>query len=94
MDETTQAEYMYVDAFILVTSLCAQYLLAIKKLENWILWILVDSVAIVLYAVKKLYITSGLYFVYLLLCIVGYLQWRSTLEESNINIADKTPAGS
>ncbi len=81
MKRTTQADFMYADAFILAASLCAQYLLAEKKLENWILWISVDVVAIILYFYKKLYVTSGLYGVFLVLCIIGFISWRSAMKK-------------
>jgi nicotinamide mononucleotide transporter len=78
--KNTSAVYVYPDAFVLVTSLCAQYLLAVKKLENWILWILVDIVAIIIYFLKGLYVTSGLYAIYLLICIAGYIEWNKSLH--------------
>lgn len=79
MKRNTDASFPYVDAYTTVASLCAQYLLARKKIDNWILWILVDLVAIPMYLLKDLFITSGLYFIYLLLCIHGWLQWRKSL---------------
>ncbi|MEP7321656.1 MAG: nicotinamide riboside transporter PnuC [Saprospiraceae bacterium] len=80
--KTTTAVYIYPDAFILVTSLCAQYLLTVKKIENWILWIIVDIIAITIYFLQELYITSGLYFIYLLLCIHGYNQWLQSYRKT------------
>jgi nicotinamide mononucleotide transporter len=66
----------YIDSTILVMSLTAQYLLARKILENWLLWIVSDVIAISLYSYKGLYTTAGLYFVYLLICINGYYSWK------------------
>ena len=66
MHKNTSAVYVFPDAFILVASLVAQYLLALKKIENWILWILVDIIAIIIYYLKGLYVTSGLYLLYLI----------------------------
>ena len=79
MQHNTDASFPYFDAYTTVASLCAQYLLAQKKIDNWIIWILVDLVAIPIYLLKGLYFTSGLYFVYLLLCISGFLQWRRAM---------------
>ncbi len=76
MGHLTRAQFVYYDAFTTVGSLTAQYLLAKKFIENWIIWILVDLVAIPVYIAKELYLTAGLYTVYLVLCIYGYLQWR------------------
>ncbi len=81
----TNADFAYFDAFITVSSLLAQYLLTQKKIDNWIIWIIVDLVAIPIYLLKGLYFTSGLYVVYLLLCISGFLAWRKTMLSSKLS---------
>jgi nicotinamide mononucleotide transporter len=78
MDNNTDADFAYYDAFTTVGSLSAQYLLTQKKIDNWAVWIVVDLVAIPIYLLKGLYVTSGLYFVYLLLCVSGLLGWWKT----------------
>jgi len=84
MQQNTRADFVYADAFILITSLVAQYLMALKKLENWVLWIIVDIVAIAVYAQKALIVTAVLYFIYLLLCILGYRNWSVSLKKVRI----------
>ncbi len=79
----TNADYAYPDAFTTCASLAAQYLLARKKIENWIIWIVVDVVAISLYLLKGLYPTTLLYVIYLGLCILGYHRWRKEFELYN-----------
>ena len=69
----------YVDGFILVASLVAQWLTARKYLESWWLWILIDLVAIPLYASRELYFFAGLYVVFLALCFLGLREWRQSL---------------
>lgn len=83
MQQNTDASFPYGDAFTTVASLVAQYLLARRKLENWMIWIIVDVVAINIYLLKGLYPTSGLYGVYLILSISGWLQWRR-LEQKQV----------
>ncbi|MCB0572476.1 MAG: nicotinamide mononucleotide transporter [Phaeodactylibacter sp.] len=80
MGANTDASYPYGDAFTTVASLIAQFLLARKKIENWLIWIIVDVVAIAIYALKGLYLTTGLYAVYLLLSTKGFLDWRRTMR--------------
>ena len=53
------------DANTTAMSVVAQYLLSIRKIENWILWIVTDIVQIGLYYWKGLYPTTGLYAVFL-----------------------------
>ena len=76
----TDAAAARADAFIAAASLAAQYLLAIKKLENWILWIVVDVVAIAVYWGRDLRLTSGLYCVFLGLCVLGLVEWRKAYD--------------
>ncbi len=82
MDTRTDAYFAYFDAFTTVASLIAQFLLTRKKIDNWLIWIAVDLVAIPIYLAKGLYLTSGLYGVYLILCISGWLEWRRAQKAS------------
>jgi nicotinamide mononucleotide transporter len=75
MHAYTDASFPWWDGGIAVTSVAAQILLARRRLENWVLWILVDVAAIGLYAVKGLALTAGLYVVFLILSAVGLRQW-------------------
>ena len=79
MHAFTDAAYPFIDAFVAGTSIAAQILLARRKLENWMLWILVDVVAIGLYWSRGLQWTSGLYVLLLLLSIAGFIDWRRKL---------------
>lgn len=72
----------FLDAGTTVFSLVAQYLLTKKKLENWYVWISVDVVYIGLYAWKDLYLTSGLYVIFLLMCLAGLRSWRKLRLEA------------
>ncbi|MBR9921558.1 MAG: nicotinamide mononucleotide transporter [Bacteroidetes bacterium] len=80
MEKYTDADLSYFDAFTTSGSLVAQFLLAKKFLENWLVWIVVDLVAIPVYLYKGLYYFSFLFFVYLIICIYGYLSWRRELK--------------
>lgn len=82
----TDAAAPYPDAFITAMSLIAQWLMARKRLESWYFWITVDIVAIVVYLYKELFITTGLYSVFLLLAVLGYFQWRRTVEQGRLAI--------
>lgn len=81
MQTKTDASFPYEDAFITVASLVAQYLMIKKILESWMFWIIVDVVAIIIYAYKDLYFTTVLYVLFLVMAIIGYLQWRKAYKE-------------
>ena len=66
----------YLDSLTTAISLAAQYLLMRKRLENWWLWIGVDTLYVPILWHKHLYPTSGLYAAYLLLAVYGYVEWR------------------
>jgi nicotinamide mononucleotide transporter len=67
------------DATTTALSLVAQYLLNRKRLEHWWVWIAVDVISIQVYVDRQIYLTAGLYVVFLGLCVAGLWQWRRTL---------------
>jgi nicotinamide mononucleotide transporter len=52
-----------------------------KILENWAVWVAVDVVYIGMFIYKGLYLTTLLYTVFLVLAIMGYVQWKRSLTE-------------
>ena len=54
--------------------------MARKILENWIVWVAVDVVYIGMFLYKSLVLTAGLYAVFLVLSLMGYFQWKRTLD--------------
>lgn len=72
----TNAAYPWWDGSVAILSVAAQLLMSRRFLENWMLWIMVDLLAIGLYAAKDLWLTAGLYGVFLLLAIWGLIGWR------------------
>jgi len=56
------------------------WLMALKKIENWIFWIIGDIISIPLYFHKGLMLTSFQFTVFLLIAILGYLEWRKKLN--------------
>lgn len=80
MDLHTDAALPYWDATTTVLSVIAQYFLARKLLENWMLWIAVDVLAIGIYASKGLYIFSSLYGFFLVLATLGLVAWARSMR--------------
>jgi nicotinamide mononucleotide transporter len=80
MARYTDGVLPFVDAGIACFSLVAQVLLARKYLQNWLVWIGVDVVAIGLYFSQGLYLTSGLYGLFLAMCVWGYVEWRRDIS--------------
>lgn len=72
----------YVDSSLFVWSLVAQWMTARKWIENWILWVVINTISVPLYIVRELWPTAVLYVVLWILAIVGYRQWRRALVAS------------
>lgn len=72
----TDAALPYPDSAIMMLSLIAQVLMARKILESWLVWMVVDLIAIVVYWIKDLRLTCGLYTVFLLMAALGFIEWH------------------
>jgi len=57
-------------------SIIAMFLMARKKLESWILWIIADILYIPLFIHNKMYLSSVTYFIFLILAINGFITWK------------------
>lgn len=75
MHNYTDASYPWWDAAVAILSVAAQILLSRRFVENWVLWIVVDLLAIGLYAAKDLWLTAGLYGIFLGLATWGLVAW-------------------
>lgn len=76
MGHFTNAIFPYWDGAIAALSVLAQFLMSRRHVESWYLWITVDVLAIGLFAIRGLSPTAALYGVFLVLAILGMLQWR------------------
>jgi nicotinamide mononucleotide transporter len=76
MGNYTGTTYPYWDAAVAMLSVAAQILMVRRYVENWHWWIIVNLISIPLYVVKELYLTAGLYGVFLVLAIAGLVEWR------------------
>ncbi|WP_425615266.1 nicotinamide riboside transporter PnuC [Anatilimnocola sp. NA78] len=70
------------DALTTAISLAAQYLLCRKRIENWYFWIIADIIYVPLYLSRNLPLTAALYGIFLVMCIVGLFEWRTSLRKT------------
>lgn len=82
MQRWTDASYAWWDAATAVVSVIAQLLMARRKWENWVLWVMVDVALIPLYLAKGLTMLAALYVLYLLLSVWGLIGWRRAFERA------------
>jgi nicotinamide mononucleotide transporter len=74
------------DGFTTALSLAAIYGQSRKYVESWWIWIAADVIYIPLYIYKNLWLTSVLYLVFLILCVIGLREWRRELRETNAQV--------
>lgn len=69
------AAYPYFDAYTTVLSIIATIWMARRIIESWVLWILVDVVAIALYFLKGIKLVSVEYLIFLIMSVYGLISW-------------------
>ncbi len=72
----------YTDTFTTAVAIVGMWLMAVKKVENWLFWIATDVVSVPLYIYKGLVFTSLQYFVFLVLAVMGYFEWRRLANDN------------
>lgn len=77
MHKYTNAAMPFADSAIAGASVAAQILLAYRRIENWVLWVLIDIAAVALYIDRGLYPTAGLYGGMLVMSLFGLKEWVS-----------------
>ena len=71
----------YIDIFTSGIFFTAMWYMALKKIENWTLWIIGDCIAVPLFAYRGLGMLSLQYFIFSIMAIVAYLSWRTYLAK-------------
>lgn len=81
--KNTGASYPWLDSFTTWSAVLTTWMVARKILENWLYWIVIDSISIYLFINKELYLTALLFLIYVILCISGYRQWNIKYRAAN-----------
>lgn len=82
--KSTDASFPYIDSFCTACSLVAQFFLARKIIENWLIWIFVDIIYVGVYIFKDLHLTAGMYALYIIIAAMGYLKWKIEYKQSKL----------
>jgi nicotinamide mononucleotide transporter len=82
----------YWDSGIAAFSLVAQWMLARKLVQNWLLWFAIDVVAVGVYFTRGLYPTTVLYAVYLGLAVAGWRRWNRSMLANQPSAAERHAA--
>jgi len=76
--------YSYLDTILTAIFFVGMWLMAKRKIENWIFWIIGDLLSIPLYFAKGYTFTSLQYLVFTIIAVYGYLEWKKILNNSKI----------
>jgi len=76
----------YADTFTTGVFFVAMWLMAKRKLENWIFWIIGNIISIPMYFYKGLTFTSFQYLIFTFIAIVGYMAWKKNLNKKKTTL--------
>lgn len=76
--------YSYLDTLLTAIFFVGMWLMAKRKIENWIFWIVGDLLSIPLYFAKGYTFTSFQYIVFTIIAVYGFLEWKKILNSSQI----------
>ena len=71
----TDAAWPLVDAFTTTASLFATWMVAQRVLENWLYWLIIDTISIALFIDRGLYFTALLFAMYIVMIAFGWRSW-------------------
>lgn len=74
----------YIDTFTTAIFFVGMWLMARRKLENWIFWIIGNTISVPLYFYKGFTLTSFQYLIFTIIAIFGYLAWRKHIKNNQL----------
>ena len=84
LDNFSEAALPYLDSFTTWGAIVTTWMVARKIIQNWHYWFVIDSVSVYLYISRGLVLTALLFVLYLVLVVIGYRQWRKSLEARRV----------
>jgi len=87
LTENSTAAWPYIDSFTTWSSVITTYLVARKYLQNWLYWIVIDTVSVPLYIDRGLSLTALLFVAYVVIAVVGYFKWREHFRNNGQVVA-------
>lgn len=79
--EANFSHMVYLDSLTTTCSIFGMFLLAFKVIDGWFYWILADVAYVWIFYQSELYLSSGVYFIFLILSIIGLYKWNNMSEK-------------
>jgi len=78
----TDSDVAHIDSYTTAVCFVGMWLMTWKRIENWIMWIIADVVSVPLYWYKELYLTSFQFVIFIILSVLGYMEWKKKLHKN------------
>lgn len=86
LTQFTDSDVPFWDALTTCLAIAGMWLMARKKLENWIAWILTDIISVPLYFYKGLVLTSVQFLIFTGLAVAGYMAWKRSMAQDKSSV--------
>ena len=81
LEKFSNAALPFIDSLTTWGAIVTTYMVAKRLLENWIYWFVIDTISVFLFYSRGLFLTSILFFVYLIIIYFGYKSWTEMKDE-------------
>ncbi|MFK7865353.1 MAG: nicotinamide riboside transporter PnuC [Pseudohongiellaceae bacterium] len=81
LNSGTDAKLPFLDSFTTWASVVTTFMVARKVLENWVYWLVIDSLSIFLYIDRGLFFTALLFAVYIVIIFFGWFSWLKSYQQ-------------
>jgi nicotinamide mononucleotide transporter len=81
LENFTNAALPFIDSLTTWGAIVTTYMVAKRLLENWIYWFVIDAISVFLFYSRGLFLTSLLFFVYLIIIYFGYKSWTEMKDK-------------
>ena len=82
LELTGDARLPYYDAFAATCALSAQWMLSRKYIENWIFWMLADTVYLSFFLIDRIWPSVVLFAAFIFLAIKGWIEWKTIIKKT------------
>jgi nicotinamide mononucleotide transporter len=83
LDLLTDSNTPELDSFVSSSAITAMWLMAKRKVENWLFWIISNVIAIPLHIYKSFYLFTLMYLIFLIMAVIGHKKWVSQVQSQH-----------
>lgn len=80
----TDAYAPFIDSTVLTLSFAGQILLMRRRVETWVFWFIANTLAVILFSCRELWITAFFYTLFWINAPIGFLRWRRELRATSM----------